>query len=249
MLKRACIENGFPFYEIDVIARSSRLPAMPKVDGPFVLHGRATLMLLAAADPFWSKGMFFDKSNFCHSAYCTHYQQRMLNAEARVMTWDEFLVHQVVFNGPLFIKPNDDLKYFTGDVQPSDAWCQKFAEWVKSGSPIRGSSEIIVSHPKEVDAEWRLFFINGRVVTGSMYRPSSDAYLPPDAVAFAEATAKIWEPAPVFVMDVARSDGSWLVVECNCFNGSRFYSSNVEAIVQAVSEFQETQYHHGSGFP
>ncbi len=40
-------------------------------------------------------------------------------------------------------------------------------------------------------------------------------------------------------LDVARAEGAWKIVECNCFNGSRFYSADVERLVAAVSEHQE----------
>jgi hypothetical protein len=40
-------------------------------------------------------------------------------------------------------------------------------------------------------------------------------------------------------MDVARVEQTWKIVECNCFNGSRFYEADVPAIVRAVSTLQE----------
>ncbi len=42
----------------------------------------------------------------------------------------------------------------------------------------------------------------------------------------------------MFVMDVARVQRAWKIVECNCFNGSRFYDADVSAIVHAVSDLQ-----------
>lgn len=73
-----------------------------------------------------------------------------------------------------------------------------------------------------------------------MYRPSADSFVPKEAIEFAEAAAQRWLPAEVVVMDVARQGGTWKVVEFNCFNGSRFYLANDEAIVLAVSRFQAT---------
>jgi hypothetical protein len=48
---------------------------------------------------------------------------------------------------------------------------------------------------------------------------------------------EIWVPAPVFVMDVGESAGNLFIIECNCFNSSGFYKSNIEKIVVDVSEF------------
>ena len=105
----------------------------------------------------------------------------------------------------------------------------------------RGSQvavRVVVTDAREIDAEWRLFVVEGKVVSGSMYRPSAERSVPPEAIQFAERAASRWAPAPVFVMDVARVDRTWKIVECNCFNGSRFYESNVDAIVAAVSQYQ-----------
>ena len=76
------------------------------------------------------------------------------------------------------------------------------------------------------------------MISGSMYRPSGESFVPFELVEFAEACARRWLPAEVVVMDVARHKGTWKIVEFNCFNGSRFYLANVEAIVYAVSHFQ-----------
>ncbi|WP_399314144.1 hypothetical protein [Trichocoleus sp. FACHB-262] len=45
------------------------------------------------------------------------------------------------------------------------------------------------------------------------------------------------------MLDVARVEQTWKVVECNCFNGSRFYLADVARIVRAVSQYQERETH------
>lgn len=101
---------------------------------------------------------------------------------------------------------------------------------------------VVVAEVQDIDAEWRLFMVGGEVVGGSMYRPSADRALPPELIHFAERAAQNWTPAPVFVMDVARVNRSWKIVECNCFNGSRFYDADAAAIVNAVSIFQSERW-------
>lgn len=108
-----------------------------------------------------------------------------------------------------------------------------------AGRPVAPTSEVVLGKPSEIDAEWRLFLVGGEVVTGSMYRPSADPLLPRELVDFAREAASHWMPASVFVLDIARVDCSWKIVECNCFNGSRFYSADVEHLVRRVSEHQE----------
>lgn len=100
---------------------------------------------------------------------------------------------------------------------------------------------MVVGEVQDIDAEWRLFFVERQVVAGSMCRPNGDRLVPTEVAQFAEAAARRWVPAPVFVMDVARVNRAWKVIECNCFSGSRFYEANVEAVVAAVSRYQAQQ--------
>lgn len=81
--------------------------------------------------------------------------------------------------------------------------------------------------------------VDGEIVSGSQYRPTGDPYLPDALLAFARQVVSLWTPAPVFVLDIARADRDWKIVECNCFNGSGFYTADVRAVVRAVSAYQE----------
>jgi len=62
--------------------------------------------------------------------------------------------------------------------------------------------------------------------------------VPRALIEYAEAAAQRWLPAEVVVMDLARHNGVWKIVEFNCFNGSRFYLANVEAIVSTFLGFK-----------
>ena len=239
LLRTACSVEGRPFHPITVVPRSPTLPELPDLEGPVVLHGRTTLILRALEHPRWRRGVFFDPERFQHRAYVEGFGDRMLNARARVVSWDRFLAEPRSPDDLIFLKPNDDLKHFTGGVLRFSEHAEIFRALSTGPVALSGSAEVVVATPVEVDAEWRLFIVEGRVVTGSMYRPSADSYLPPELVAFAEDAAAGWAPAQVFVLDVGRAEGAWKIVECNCFNGSRFYSADVERLVRMVSELQE----------
>jgi hypothetical protein len=238
-LREACAVEQRPFYEISVSPGSATLPILPAVDGPVVFHGRTTLILRAFEHPQWRRGIFFDPAHFQHRAYAAGYGVQLLNAGARITSWEEFLSEPHHPEELIFLKPNDDLKRFTGGIF-SFAECSTLYQRLRSTTrPIEPTAEVVIGQPQEVDAEWRLFLVEGRVVSGSMYRPSGDPYLPPDLIVFAESVTSQWMPARVFVLDVARVNQTWKVVECNCFNGSRFYMADVKRIVRAVSEHQE----------
>lgn len=238
-LRRACSVERLPFYEVSVIPGSATLPELPAITGPVVFHGRTTLILRAFEHPKWRHGVFFDPNRFQHRAYVEAYGDRMLNADAQILSWKELLNEPRPPDELVFLKPNDDYKHFTGSVLRFSACADLYRELREAGRPIAPSSEVVLGKPFEIDAEWRLFLVDGEVVTGSMYRPSGDAHLPAELVDFAEKAASDWTPASVFVLDIARVDRAWKIVECNCFNGSRFYSADVERLVRQVSEHQE----------
>lgn len=229
LLRAACNALGLRFHGISVVRGSSSLPDFPSVDGPVVFHGRETLIRCALGNPHWASGVFFSDAHFTHSAYVDAYGDDMLNAEARVVSFGDLLSWDAPRDTKIFVRPDDDSKRFPGQVTTLEEL---------AGSDLDKATRLVVGDPKEVDAEWRLFFVEDKVVSGSMYRPSADRAIPTEVIQFAEAAARRWTPAAVFVMDVARVNRTWKIIECNCFNGSRFYEANVEAIVEAVSRFQ-----------
>ena len=237
-IRSACEKLGLPFYPINVTARSTEPPPMPDIVGPFVLHGGTTFIVHALKDNRWRPGLFFDPARFRHSQYAQHYGPLLLNETASIRTWDSLLHEVGSDHEQFFLKPNDDLKHFTGAVMSRGQLKKMDSEMHRSGVPLDPATEIVVAGPVEVDAEWRLFLVDGRVVSGSMYRPTAEPALPEEAVQLAERAAQRWAPAPVFVMDVARANGAWKIVECNCFNGSGFYVADVERVISAVSNYQ-----------
>lgn len=241
-LKVACATEGLPFHEIAVLPGAPELPPLPEVKGPVVFHGRTTLILRALEHPRWRQGIFFDPSRFQHRAYATAWGSRLLNAGAEILSWEALLAERRNPDQEIFIKPNDDLKRFTGQVLRFSDCSDLYRALRSSPRPLDPTSEVVVAQPCEIDGEWRLFVVDGQVVTGSMYRPSGEPYLPRELVAFAEEALAEWVPAPVFVLDVARVDGTWKIIECNCFNGSRFYAADVKLLVQRVSERQASAF-------
>jgi len=237
LLRKACAALDLPFHGVSVTRGAASLPNLPTIDGPVVFHGRNTLIQCALADPRWANGVFFSTENFHHDAYVAAYGSAMLNSSARVMSFGDLLALPIAPETKLFLRPWDDSKSFSGQALRFSE-CRGLHDTMKRSTPAASDVRVVVADLQDIDAEWRLFFVGSTVVTGSMYRPSADRSIPTDLIQFAEEAAHRWTPAPVFVMDVARVQRSWKIVECNCFNGSRFYDANVEAMVDAVSRLQ-----------
>lgn len=236
LLRRACAELKLPFHEVAVTRGQPELPDFPNAGDPVVFHGRSTLIQRAAGHPLWHKAVFFSPERFRHDAYVAGYASAMLNAHARLLSVDQLLASNYHPSAPLFVRPADDSKAFTGRSL-------RFSECERLFCELQTSAlEVVVGEAYEIDAEYRLFLVDAKVVGGSMYRPSAEPTLPDELIQFAERAAQNWTPAPVFVMDVARVDRTWKIVECNCFNGSRFYEADVTAIVRAVSSLQAARW-------
>ena len=243
LLQGACGRQGRLFLAITVLPGSKSLPEIPQAasDGPVVFHGRSTLILNARSSP-WKHGVFFDPDTFGHRAYAKGYGDRLLNDGAVVMTWAELLRLTEKASGYRFIKPIDDFKGFTGQALSLSAVPSLFEKLhEKHGHGLLGT-EVVVAQAQEVDAEWRLFVVDGKVVTGSMYRPAGGSHVPADVLAFAQSAIRDWTPAPVFALDVGKIGNRLKIIECNCFNASRLYDSDVDRLVQAVSDYQEARY-------
>ncbi len=234
LLKKACSRLDYRFLGVDIQARQCSLPEPIPESGPLVVHGTTTLVCLASNDPRFKEGVFYDESTFQHQAYCQGFGAAYINAEATLMSWEE-AENEITKCGQKFIKPPDDLKAFTGFVASASSLVGLRS---KLDTSPTFPEKILVSRPLEVDAEWRLFVVDGQIISGSMYRPWGDAALPDELLVFAKDLISHWTPAPVFVLDIGRVEDQWKVIECNCFNWARFYLSRVEMIVDAVSQRQ-----------
>lgn len=242
-LRAACAAEALDLVEFSHPPGVQRAPDIPisHANGPIVFHARSPA-LLGALGTVWSSGVFFSPENFCHRAYVTHYGSQYINHAALQMSWSELLEHTAWSDDHLFIKPIDDFKSFTGHALNASLLPDHFEIHRKRDPRITHATQLVVAPAMEVDAEWRLFIVDGEVVGGSMYRPVGSADVPRQVLDYARALVRTWSPAPVYVLDVGQVEGRLRVIECNCFNASRFYCADVGRIVRAVSRYQEQHF-------
>lgn len=187
----------------------------------------AIKMASVAQSKGWTPGSLLN-TNFRHDVWVEHLGDELLNVDARTSTLSE-----LVLNGTAFVRPIEDNKAFTGQVFGPDA----FADW-KRDTPALHDIEVIASPVKKIYREYRLFFVAGAYVSGSLYKqagqPLASADVDPETVDYATKIASIWQPAEAFVVDVALTDDGWRVIEFNNINSSGFYASDVQRLVAAV---------------
>jgi hypothetical protein len=210
-------------------------PLLPFLTGPIIVHGRKTLLDAALRDPVYRRAIFHDADRFHPSVYLRGWGARTLNAQQQLITWGDAL--RAAEKAPVFVRPDDDNKLFTGAVFSASGLRELF-EKIEQHNRQHIESPVVVAPVREIDAEARLFVTSKEVIGGSFYRPNADPRLPSDLISFAKDTVALWQPHDVFVLDVARADSAYWVIEANGFSGSRFYGADVANIVKQVSEYQ-----------
>jgi len=174
----------------------------------------------------WFPGSFLNE-NFSVEVWSDRLSGELLNDRVTYTT-----VEALQLERPMFVRPAEDTKAFDGAVFTPEAF-----DTLRENNSLR-DIRVCVSPPRDIMREYRLFFVSGRVVTGSLYKRAGEIALSsdvdPEAITYAEAVADRWSPAPAFVMDVALASDRYWVVEFNNINSSGFYAADVSRYVEAI---------------
>lgn len=138
-----------------------------------------------------------------------------------------------------FIRPTGNTKLFGGMVVTKE----EFHEWQErekhSDSAYHGQL-LMISELQEIEAEYRFFVVDGKVVTGSSYRVDGQLntnVIPSDAViTYAQMMVDRFSLSEAFVIDVAETNKGMKVVEYNNLNTSGLYQCDEVRIVTALND-------------
>ena len=221
-------------HSLKIIPFSEELQKIEAIS-PVICYESTTLIKNVYSQKLWSPGVWFDPAKFRTSTWRTYYKELLFNFDAKIIPLSEVLNQSL---DTFFIKPDNDLKDFSGSITNKE----EFTKWYKNMNyedcPFDLSIPVVVSPLKDIGKEWRLIIVNGKVVTGSLYKMRSRyprvCEQPDKVVALAEYAATLFSPAPVFVMDIGDIGGDYKIIELNCFNASGFYSCDVDKIVKSV---------------
>lgn len=220
---------------------NSDLPTQPvepgRVDIP---RGSCWWISQLALETTWPVSIWGNLQDFSYSYYADRFGELMLNYPFTKLSFHEFCwrgLDGMTTAGSLFIRPDDGFKTFEGQVVST----ADFEDWVTKNHllQVRGSAPVIAAAPKEIRAEWRLVLLDGKVVTGSRYRPSQSSEVPDAVIAFAEHAHRSAGPScRCYVMDVADSCEGLRLIEIGALNCSAFYASNAVEIARSVTSMQ-----------
>lgn len=244
----------------DLGARCLPVEAIPFDDSPLRLPGDLDPK---AVITYGSVG-FVQKIHRQLGPAASLYDPESFNTRTYRRRWGSNMLNQPGYSGPLlwlvrgtagvpeslgdelFVRPASDLKDFAGVVvrRPD------LLSWARSleGTTVSMLDDVEISSVVRIEAEYRLWIVDGVVVAGVAYRAGgrlrdnrlslSDEETR-DLTMTAEACARCWSPARAFVMDlcyVSEGDDRPRIVEAGCLTSAGFYNSSVvQDVVRAVS--------------
>ena len=207
------------------------------IQGPIMVYGSYTLALIAAKKN-WTPGAFVN-DNFTHDALAGGWgTSRMLNGDAVVCQLDG-LESALYGRENVFLRPFEDTKSFSGMVLGSDEACWWAQNAVKANGPMLNSAtKIVVASTRSILAEYRLFVVDGNVVTSSLYklgqRVISDRYTPDSVLDYAKGCIELWVPDRAFALDIAETPEGLCIIEVNNINSSGVYAADLSKLIQAM---------------
>jgi ATP-grasp domain, R2K clade family 3 len=236
-------QDNISYEEVTVIPFSDDLPPIQQQANQYVFYGSSTLIFNAYKDPVYREGVFYDENTFSTENYNQQWGKKMLNYDAMITCLADFSEEKYDLDSLWFIRPVADSKAFSGSIM-SFSEIQRLTQNLKeSNNPhLSTQTPIAISSPKEIEKEWRHFIVNKNVVSSSRYAQNghlsvSNTDIPNELINFVENCCLQYTPHDIFVMDTALCNGQYFIIECNCFNGTGFYSHDIEAIVKKINQF------------
>lgn len=229
--------NESHYKTLEIVPFSDSLPDVDLGDHKEVLVYGTTTMIKNASKK-WNPGTFFNPENFKCSTWIEKYGNNCFNYGGKV-----WVLKDLIQNCPetCFIRPNNDLKDFSGVVVKKESVLD-FYENVKKGDYLFDENlEVYVAPIKHIQKEWRVFIVGGKAITASQYKLKSmialDQKVEQRVLDFAQSMSDIWCPEKAFVMDICLTlENELKLLELNCFNASGAYLCDLTKIVKSVED-------------
>lgn len=188
----------------------------------------------------WNPGALITKNhNFL--IYRNYYNEYLLNYDSKILHFNEDFPWT---QSHYFIRPCEDTKAFKAKVFSMIDW-KKFLHKVHEanfeGYGVLNSLTLTqVASVKQVQKEYRLWIVDGKIITASLYkmngRPLFRSEIEPDALKFGVSMIKKFQLADAFVMDICLYNDKWKIVECGCINTAGFYEADMQRLVMALEK-------------
>ena len=170
----------------------------------------------------------------------------LLNGAASMfLTLRDVPGHLAEMNRDYFMRPVDDGKEQPGRVRSAEeivALAKKALALNEAEIPLgslRHDTLLMFSEPVRILKEWRIWAVDGQIVTWSQYKEGSRVVyrhtIDDDALAFAQRMVDInRDYSPAYVLDICRTYDGLKLLETNCLNAAGFYAADLQKLVQAI---------------
>lgn len=118
--------------------------------GPLIPYGSTSMIKMFSRSKYNKQGFFFNFDNLRTSTWIKHLGDRILNHDALFMTLEEAFS---IKEGNYFMKPDNDLKDFTG-CEVTAGEIRKFYENVSAGGFCFNTSIPVVLCPMPYEKYW-----------------------------------------------------------------------------------------------
>lgn len=239
---QAVRKSGADIQEVKYIPFSETIPKI-NVPGPIVVYGSVNFIQQVQKLEHLSIGVFGTPETFTYKSWAHNYGEMLLNSPdgVELTTIGDFALNKREEKDFIFVRPQHDTKSLVGQVwlvKDFLAWTQEAKKGVYAG--VNKDTPVVIATPYGVEAEWRLFVVDNKVVAASQYRKRGKLYkeegAPEDVLAFAQKAIEKWSPVPAYVLDVCHSAGNCYIVEAQGFNSAGHYAANIEEVAKAVND-------------
>jgi hypothetical protein len=235
-------ESGANVIEVDYIPFSQELPKID-VSGPVVFYGAVNFIKEVQNSGRWPLGVFGDSETFTYETWAENYGSMLLNSpdSTQLMTVGDFCSDKRDPEEDIFVRPQHDTKSLVGRVWTAGEFKKFCIDVTAGGYPdVNAETPIVVATPYGIEAEWRLFVVDNKVVGASQYHKKGKLHkapgAPQDILDFAEKVIEKWSPAPAYTLDLCRSAGNCYIVEAQGFNSAGTYACDIKKVAEAVNE-------------
>ncbi|QIG71899.1 DUF4343 domain-containing protein [Rhizobium phage RHph_TM2_3B] len=184
---------------------------------------------------------YFDESRWW--PYLLNGPHNMKTAELRDLLYELQINPQEAY----FIRPVEDSKEIAGRVMDR----QEIIDMVEGvlalepneliGGSLAPQTRMMFGEPQKITREWRLWVVNDKIVTASLYKEGSRVVYREELDPYAEEFAKFVislnpKYSPAYVLDICRTRDSYKIIETNCINAAGFYAADLQKLVMAIED-------------
>lgn len=230
---------GIPHSEHKVVPFVGELMPDIEVDGPAICIGTYSLRHIAKKKQ-WTPGVF-DIGHLSYLDHVSEWSDQMLNGGALYIRY-KFLPACFPRNTVRFIRPTNDSKAIAGTLYDRDTFMKDYKNVMSlgagNGSTLDGDTMMMIARPKHIDAEYRVWVVDGVPVTASQYKIGGrvvyNEYVDPSVIEYVKELCSLWTPHRAFVVDIGLVNGEYKVIETNTLNAAGLYHCDVNKLVGAI---------------